>query len=81
MKKKSNDDFEREGSNAGQAMQLYTSNCIYGASNICGLFEYCHLAESILFPISLDPKARLNKYKSRHNFKMKTPEKNLHIGS
>lgn len=59
-------------------MQFYMSmsNCICGANNLYKWFEYCHLAEPILFPIHLYCKHRLNKYKSWHNFKMKSP-KNL----
>lgn len=58
-------------------MQFYTSmsNCICGANNLYKWCEYCHLAEPILFPLRLYCKHRLNKYKSRHNFKMKTPKK------
>lgn len=58
-------------------MQFYMSmsNCICGANNLYKWFEYCHLAEPILFPIHLYCKHRLNKYKSWHNFKMKTPKK------
>lgn len=51
------------------------SNCICGANNLYKWCEYCHLAEPILFPLRLYCKHRLNKYKSRHNFKMKTPKK------
>lgn len=51
------------------------SNCICGANNLYKLFEYCHLAESILFPIHVYCKHRLNKYNSWLNFKMKTPKK------
>lgn len=53
------------------------SNCICGANNLYKLFEYCHLAESILFPIHVYCKHRWNKYKSWLNFKMKTPQKNI----
>lgn len=55
-------------------MQLYMSNCIYGA-NRSGLCEHCHFAESILFPVYLYFKNILNEYESWHSFKMKTPKK------